>query len=265
MSSKLSTKERNDRRWETHKHHIRNVYMEKDHTLKQTMKIVQETHRFKARSVPTHLYHDFLFGINSQTSERKWKDKLKEWKFEKNISATDMKVLVAKCGKRKRDEGKDTTFFHLGMEIPSEKLENFKKRKSTKTMEVVSPIAGMWYIALNRVRTFLTARQEPLQTLPIALQALKPHFLPWISKPIQHWTKKLLISSASIIQLSLRLSGPENLALRAHFVSPSKSVKGRVQHSFRPLPINLENAVCLLIIFRRIQSCGIALDEHFTL
>jgi hypothetical protein len=63
MSSKLSTKERNDRIWETHKNHIRNVYMEKDHTLKQTMKVIQETYRFKARSVTTHLYHDFLFGL----------------------------------------------------------------------------------------------------------------------------------------------------------------------------------------------------------
>jgi 5-carboxymethyl-2-hydroxymuconate isomerase len=64
---------------------------------------------------------------------------------QKNRSATNMKVLVAKCRERKRDEGKDTTFFHMGMEIPSGKLENFKKRKSTQTMEVVSPTAGTWY------------------------------------------------------------------------------------------------------------------------
>ncbi len=239
--------------------------MEKDHTLKQTMKIIQDTHLFKARSVPTHLYHDFLFGINSQTSERKWKDKLKEWKFEKNISATDMKVLVAKCGKRKRDEGKDTTFFHMGMEIPSEKLENFKKRKPTQKMEVASPTAGMWYKALNHVQTLLTVRQKRLQTLRIALQALKPHFFLWISTPIQLWTKSSLISNASSIQLSPRLGGPENLALLTHFVSPSRPVKGGVQHSFHHPLVNLENGVCLLTMFHRIPSCGIAPDEDFTL
>jgi hypothetical protein len=58
-----------------------------------------------------------------------------------------MNVLVAKCGKRKRDEGKDTKFFHMGTEIKSEKLENFKKRKSTKTMDVVSPTASTWYLS----------------------------------------------------------------------------------------------------------------------
>jgi hypothetical protein len=176
-----------------------------------------------------------------------------------------MKVLVAKCGKRKRDEGKDTTFFHMGMEISSEKLENFKKRKSTQTIEVVSPTAGMWYIALNHVQTLLTARQEHLQTLRIALQALKPPFFLWISEPILHWTKNLLRSSASIIQPSPRLRGPESLALLTHFVRPLRSVKGRAQHSFRPPLINLENGVCLLKMFHRIQSCGIALDEDFTL
>lgn len=97
-----------------------------------------------------------------------------------------MKVLVAKCGKRKRDEGKDTNFFHMGMEIPSEKLENFKKRKSTQKMEVVSPTAGMWYLDLNHVQNLLTARQEPLQTLRIALRALKPHFFLRIRRSTQH-------------------------------------------------------------------------------
>ena len=43
-------------------------------------------------------------------SERKWKEKLKEWKFDKKISTTDMRIVVAKAEKRARNEGKDTTF-----------------------------------------------------------------------------------------------------------------------------------------------------------
>ena len=93
-------------------------------------------------------------------------------------------------------------------------------------MEVASPTAGMWYKALNHVRNLLTVRQKRLQTLRIALQALKPHFFLWISTPIQLWTKSSLISNASSIQLSPRLRGPENLALLTHSVSPSRPVKG---------------------------------------
>jgi hypothetical protein len=70
-------------------------------------------------------------------SERKWKKKLKGWKFENNIPASDMCVLVAKLEKR-RDEGKGTKFFHCGTEIRPEKFENFKKRKATKDRGVVS-------------------------------------------------------------------------------------------------------------------------------
>jgi hypothetical protein len=58
-SSKLSTKERNDQIWETHKDHIRTVYMDTDHTLKRTMKIIQDAHHFTARSVKTNPYQHF--------------------------------------------------------------------------------------------------------------------------------------------------------------------------------------------------------------
>jgi hypothetical protein len=47
----------------------------------------------------------------NELSERKWKAKFKEWKFDKNISATDMNMVLAKAEKRTREEGKDTGFF----------------------------------------------------------------------------------------------------------------------------------------------------------
>jgi hypothetical protein len=53
-----------------------------------------------------------------------------------------MSILVAKYEKRKRSEGKDTKFFHGGAEIKSERFENFKKRKTTKVMDVASPAAS---------------------------------------------------------------------------------------------------------------------------
>jgi hypothetical protein len=48
-SSKTPTKARNDRKWETHKDNIRSVYMDMDHTLKETMKIMGDTYHFTAR------------------------------------------------------------------------------------------------------------------------------------------------------------------------------------------------------------------------
>jgi uncharacterized protein (DUF427 family) len=75
-------------------------------------------------------------------SERKWKEKLKEWHFDKNISATDMGTLVAKAEKRLYEEGKETVFY-LGMsQITRERLEQFKRRKLTKEAGAVIPGGG---------------------------------------------------------------------------------------------------------------------------
>jgi len=80
---------------------------------------------------------------NRPHSERKWKSKLKEWGFDKHIPAKDMQVLVAKAEKRARDEGKETVFFQGEAEIAPKRFENFKRRKTTHTMEAVSPSAGI--------------------------------------------------------------------------------------------------------------------------
>jgi len=75
-------------------------------------------------------------------SERKWKDKLKEWNFDKNISNHDMSIVVAKSNKRARDDGKETVFFHGETQITPQRIEQFKRRKTGKAAEPVSPGAG---------------------------------------------------------------------------------------------------------------------------
>jgi hypothetical protein len=80
--------------------------------------------------------------LTFEYSERKWKEKLKEWRFEKNISATDMSIIVAKAEKRVREEGKETVFFHGQSEITRERIEQFKRRKTTKAVEEALPSAG---------------------------------------------------------------------------------------------------------------------------
>jgi hypothetical protein len=92
--------------------------------------------------VPPHCISFPRMRLTYDHSERKWKEKLKEWKFDKNISATDMSVLVAKAGKRMRDEGKRTVFFLGESQITRERIEQFKRRKLTREIDDISAEAG---------------------------------------------------------------------------------------------------------------------------
>jgi hypothetical protein len=72
---------------------------------------------------------------------RKWKDKLKEWGYEKHLHKREMKFVAAKGEKRFMEEGKDTLFFHGGILITKEKIENFKRRKVVRESDPASPSA----------------------------------------------------------------------------------------------------------------------------
>ena len=76
-------------------------------------------------------------------SERKWKMKLKEWNFEKYVPANEMNFVVAKLLKRQADEGRDTVFFRGETQITTDRIENFKKRKTVKDSDALIADAGM--------------------------------------------------------------------------------------------------------------------------
>jgi len=78
-------------------------------------------------------------SLKLKVSERKWKEKLKEWGFQKHLSSVSMDYIVAKAVKRVREEGKDTIFYHHDSEVPHLLIEEFKKRRMVKA---VSPNAG---------------------------------------------------------------------------------------------------------------------------
>jgi hypothetical protein len=78
---------------------------------------------------------------NIKSSVRRWKDKLKEWGCKKNMTTDDMQWIVAKGTKRAR-EGKDTDFFHGGIEVTTQRIENFKRRK---TGEVPDSMRELFY------------------------------------------------------------------------------------------------------------------------
>jgi Clr5 domain len=121
--SPYSCRARNDQNWNAYKEEIRRVYVDEDKTLRETM---QE--------------------VGLKASERKWKEKLKEWGFQKNIPASDMAILVSKSQKRLREEGKDTIFYLKSglegsdlVEVKIERLESFKKRKISHILQTTSP------------------------------------------------------------------------------------------------------------------------------
>jgi hypothetical protein len=62
-------------------------------------------------------------------SERKFKEKIKEWKFEKYLSAEEVKFIAVKAETRAKDEGKETTFYKHGVEINQKRIEKSAKRK----------------------------------------------------------------------------------------------------------------------------------------
>jgi hypothetical protein len=59
------------------------------------------------------------------TRVRTWKSKFKEWGFVKNISTRDKEWIAAKWTKRKQ-EGKDTDFFHGWVRIAPTKIQVWK-------------------------------------------------------------------------------------------------------------------------------------------
>lgn len=70
-------------------------------------------------------------------SKRKYKEKLRDWKFEKYLNAGEMNFIAAKDEGRAREQGKATTFYHYGALISSRRIETFKKRtkQEVDTME----------------------------------------------------------------------------------------------------------------------------------
>jgi hypothetical protein len=85
-------------------------------------------------------------------SERKWKEKLKEWGFEKYVPAKEMNFITAVAEKRSREGGKETVFFRRGVPINSEKIEQFKRRKITGHMACFSSVPGQSVHASSEIQ-----------------------------------------------------------------------------------------------------------------
>jgi hypothetical protein len=72
----------------------------------------------------------------------KLKEKIKEWKFEKYLSAEESRFIATKVQARE-GEGKGTTFYKNGMVIDQRRIEKSAKRKREKLEEMEPSAVGM--------------------------------------------------------------------------------------------------------------------------
>jgi hypothetical protein len=119
---KNATRQRHtDEEWERLRPFITQLYYV--HTLDETIKILKDRAGF-------------------ETGVRCLRGKLAQWNLSnKNCSAQDMQIVLAKQEKRKRDEGKDTAVVIEGVKMELPRLINFQKRKAPVTGNHASPSA----------------------------------------------------------------------------------------------------------------------------
>lgn len=86
-------------------------------------------------------YH-VLPDADFNCSPRQYKRRIEQWKLDKYIKEDDMKVILRKDLKRKR-EGKETDFTVAGRNVESQKIRKFAKRNNFTEEEILGFDVGM--------------------------------------------------------------------------------------------------------------------------
>ena len=63
-----------------------------------------------------------------------YKEKFKEWKWQKNLPGEHAQWMVAKANKRKREEAKDTVFIYGGSKWTKERAESSASRSKKRML-----------------------------------------------------------------------------------------------------------------------------------
>jgi hypothetical protein len=85
---------------------------------------------------------------------------MKEWEFDKNIPAKEMRFMAAKARKREIEEGKLTAFYRHGTLVDHDKVESFKKQK-LNAKQVQGQFVPREYIAKSMLRNPLISVETP--------------------------------------------------------------------------------------------------------
>ncbi|KAL9010743.1 MAG: hypothetical protein Q9173_004349 [Seirophora scorigena] len=118
--------------WSAHKDTIKELYLDQNMTLAQTMKAMNEQYSFDA-------------------SVKLYKTKFKEWNWSKNRSADTARKMVEKSKRRKREGNKDTVFLYGGREVESHRLESTLAR--TKKPKVAIDLTAFNPYLLTNIPT----------------------------------------------------------------------------------------------------------------
>ncbi|KAI0535673.1 hypothetical protein GGR58DRAFT_504073 [Xylaria digitata] len=104
--------------WNAHKTEIRKLYLDQNHTLKETMEIMANTHSFNA-------------------SEKLYKKKFKEWDWVKNLPVELAIFMTQKARERRQEENKDTVFIYGGRHFDHKRAEDtISRAKRSETNQV---------------------------------------------------------------------------------------------------------------------------------
>ncbi|APA11329.1 hypothetical protein SS1G_11575 [Sclerotinia sclerotiorum 1980 UF-70] len=95
--------------WERQRATFTRLYTAEDKTLKEVMEIMENEHGFRA-------------------TPRQYKRRIEQWKLDKNIKESDMRIILRKDLKRKH-EGKKSEFKISGRDVEPQKIERFAQRK----------------------------------------------------------------------------------------------------------------------------------------
>ncbi|KXH48083.1 hypothetical protein CNYM01_11608 [Colletotrichum nymphaeae SA-01] len=102
----------NSLNWDLHQSELKQLYLNEDKTLAETMKVMKERHNFDA-------------------STKLYKLQFKKWEWHKNLPATHSRFMVEKARKRKHEENKDTVFTYGNQTWDRNKYATLSRNYST--------------------------------------------------------------------------------------------------------------------------------------
>ncbi|TGO60804.1 hypothetical protein BELL_1186g00020 [Botrytis elliptica] len=126
-TARPAPREHSAEEWERQRINFTQLYTTEDKPLKEVMKIMENEYGFRA-------------------TPRQYKRRIEQWKLDKNIKENDMRVILRKDLKRKR-EGKNSEFRISGREIDPKKIQRFAQRyKVTEESILESNVETPCYI-----------------------------------------------------------------------------------------------------------------------
>ncbi|KAM0277130.1 hypothetical protein ACHAO9_012640 [Fusarium lateritium] len=106
--------------WESHREVLKQLYLDDNNTLSETMARMEERYSFVA-------------------SEKLYKLQFKKWGWQKNLPATHSLFMVDIINKRRREQGKETVFSFGGQKWDYDKVQSLPRKKAQRLDNAKAP------------------------------------------------------------------------------------------------------------------------------